>query len=322
MSPDPLEVHRLLLQLAGRIPDGELALLRTCVADDELEEIADSLIDAVGMGLALTESEIEQLTALAQATDDIDPTALAEAPRATEPPPWRFSESAPNDADEAAVRSAERVGGVRALWRSGRVSAETVEPVYLVEAEADADLIELTAEIQHGITEAGEEPRVEVFRADAVPTAYHQAALESSELVWDSAPPARLARVFDGADTVGKPFFRTDHPCAEAEQRQRLLSYLGSAPIAMATERVMLDVIDPNRTVSLNFRSDGTWIWNDAVCHYLDRYHLEPDPDLVAHVVAAAPDPPGLGRIDLHRVIGVLTAPSKTEPAEEKLGRE
>lgn len=321
MSPEPIEVHGLLLQLAGRIPDGELAVLRTCLADDELDEIADSLIAAVGQGLALTEPEIHLITALAQA-NDIEPTALVEAPRAAEPPPWRFSEEAPDDADEAAVRSAERVGGVRALWRSGRVSAETTEPVYLVESEEDADLVELTAEIQHGITEAGADPRVEVFRADAAPTTYHEAALVMSELVWDSAPPARLARVFDGADTVGKPFFRPDHPRTEAAQRRCLLKYLGAAPIVMGTEQVMPDVIDPNRSVPLNFRSDGTWIWNDAVCYYLDHYHLAPDPDLVSHVVAADPEPPGIGRLDLHRAIGVLTAHSETEPAEEELGLE
>ncbi|MEB3367691.1 hypothetical protein [Saccharopolyspora mangrovi] len=321
MSPEPPEMHRLLLQLAGRLPDGELAVLRTCLADDELDEIADSLIAVVGRGLALTEPEIELLTALARA-NAIDPAALVEAPRAAEPPPWRFSERAPDAADAAAVRSAERVGGVRALWRSGRVSAESTEPVYLVESEEDADLIELTAEIQHGITEAGAEPRVEVFRAGATPTTYHEAALATAALVWDPAPPARLARVFDGADTIGNPFFRPDHPRAEAEQRRRLLDYLGSAPIALATERVMPDVIDPNRTLPLNFRSDGTWIWNDAVCYYLDRYHLAPDPDLVAHVIIASPEPPELGRLGLHRAIGVLTAPSKPEPAEEQLGRE
>ncbi|MEV4734329.1 hypothetical protein [Saccharopolyspora sp. NPDC049426] len=320
MSPERPEVHRLLLQLAGRIPDGELAVLRTCLADEELDEIADSLISAVGLGLALTEPEVELVTALAQ-NQDVDAAALAEAPRATEPPPWRFTAESADDADEAAVRSAERVGGVRALWRSGRVSAETTEPVYLVEAGQDADLVELTAEIQHGLAEAGAEPRVEVFHTDAAPTQYHEAALAASELVWNPAPPARLARVFDGADTLGKPFFRPDHPRAEAAERQRVLGYLRSAPIAMATDQVMPDVIDPNRTVPLNFRSDGTWVWNDAVHYYLDRYHLAPDPDLVSHVVAARTAPPALGRLDLHRAMSVLTEPSKTESADEKLGR-
>ncbi|SFS31137.1 hypothetical protein [Saccharopolyspora flava] len=319
MSPEPAEVHRLLLRLAGRIPDAELASLRTCLADDELDEIAGALVTAVERGLTLTESEIELITALAQDTG-VDPAALAEAPRATDPPRWRFDRESAGDADEAAVRSAERVGGARALWRSGRVSAETTEPVYLVETTDDADLIELTAEIQHGITEAGGNPRVEVLGDTR--TGYHAAALEAAELVWDPAPPARLARVFDGADTVGKPFFRPDHPRVEAAQRQRLLGYLRSGAIAMATERVMPDVIDPNRTVPLNFRSDGTWVWNDAVCYYLDRYHLAPDPDLIEHVIAADPEPPGLGRLEVHRAIGVLTAPAPPEPEDEDLGRE
>ncbi len=322
MSPEPPEVHRLLLQLAGRITDGELAVLRTCLADEELDEVADTLISAVGLGLALTEPEVELLVDLAQA-HGLDAAALAEAPRATDPPPWRFTAESAADADEAAARSAERVGGVRALWRSGRVSAETTtETVYLVEAEQDADLVELTAEIQHGLTGAGAEPRVEVFHTDAAPTQYHEAALATSTLVWNPAPPARLARVFDGADTSGEPFFRPDHPRAEAAERQRMLGYLRSAPIAMATNQVMPDVIDPNRTVPLNFRSDGTWVWNDAVHYYLDRYHLAPDPDLVSHVVAANTEPPALGRVDLHRAMGVLTELSELESAGEQLGRE
>ncbi|TWG08524.1 hypothetical protein [Saccharopolyspora dendranthemae] len=321
MSPRSPEVHQLLLQLAGRMPDGELAVLRTCLADDELDEIAESLVAAVGLGLALTDAEIDLLTALARA-NDVDPEGLVEAPRCAEPPPWRFTAHSADDADAAAVRASERIGGVRALWRSGRISAETTEPVYLVEADGDADLIELTAEIQHGLTEAGAEPRVEVFAAGEAPTAYHENALSTSELIWDPEPPVRLARVFDGADTLGTPFFRPDHRRAEAAERQRLLSYLRSAPIAMSTDQVMPDVIDPNRTVPLNFRSDGTWVWNDAVHHYLDRYHLAPDPELVSHVVAAKAGLDALGRLDLHRAIAVLTESSTPQAREEKLGRE
>ncbi|GAB3698661.1 hypothetical protein GCM10027597_61110 [Saccharopolyspora tripterygii] len=311
----------MLLQLAGRMPDAELAVLRTCLADGELDEIAESLVTAVGLGLALTDAEVDLLTSLAQA-HDVDPGGLADAPRCAEPPPWRFTAESGDDVDEAAVRAAERVGGVRALWRSGRISAETTEPLHLVEAGEDADLIELTAEIQHGLTEAGAEPRVEVFPAGAAPTTYHESALAASELIWDPAPPVRLARVFDGADTLGKPFFRPDHPRAEAAERQRLLGYLRSAPIAMSTDQVMPDVIDPNRTVPLNFRSDGTWVWNDAVHHYLDKYHLAPDPELVSHVVAATANVAPLGRLDLHRAIAVLTESSTPQAREEKLGRE
>ncbi len=37
--------------------------------------------------------------------------------------------------------------------------------------------------------------------------------------------------------------------------------------------------------VPLNFRTDGTWIWAGAVPHYLRKYGLPPEPDMVAHIM-------------------------------------
>jgi hypothetical protein len=39
----------------------------------------------------------------------------------------------------------------------------------------------------------------------------------------------------------------------------------------------------------MNFRTDGTWIWTDAVTFYLEEYHLAPEPDLLAHLRAVGP---------------------------------
>ncbi|SDY79528.1 hypothetical protein SAMN05216215_103538 [Saccharopolyspora shandongensis] len=322
MSVERSEVHRLLLNLAGRVPDAELAGLRTCLADDELDEIADVLIAG---GFALSEWEQEMLAGLA-AEHGVDPGPLASTPRPENPVTWRFVRNTTVDSpagDAAAVRAADGVGGLRALWRAIRLSKDIDAParaagdvVYLGEAAADADVVELTAEIQHRLAEAGQTPRVEVFAEGAELTGYHEAALAVAELTWTAAPPrAHLARVFDGTDTAGTPFFRPDHHRLDQAERDRLLAYLRAGPVVLATDGRMDDVLDPDQgaVVALNFRSDGTWIWNDAVCHYLERHWLEPDPDLVAHVAAAGAPPSGLSKLDLHCVRDALSLTATEE---------
>ncbi|MEU5844921.1 hypothetical protein [Saccharopolyspora shandongensis] len=321
MSVERSEVHRLLLHLAGRIPDDELAGLRTCLADDELDEIADVLVAG---GFALTERERVLLAELA-VEHGVDPEPLARAPRAENPTAWRFAREATVDdptGDAAVARAADGVGGLRALWRATRLPAvpesdrAAGDVVYLGEAAPDADVVELTAEIQHRLAEAGQPPRVEVFAEGTELAGYHEAALAVAELTWTGAPPrAHLARVFDGTDPAGTPFFRPDHQRLEHAERNRLLAYLRAGPVVLATDGRMDDVLDPGRgdVVALNFRSDGTWIWNDAVCYYLDRHRLAPDPELAAHVAAAGPPPSGLSRLDLHCVRDALSLPANEE---------
>ncbi|MGW5648793.1 hypothetical protein ACWEV3_25180 [Saccharopolyspora sp. NPDC003752] len=308
MSVTAIAVHGLLLHLAGRLPDDELAVLRTCLADGELSEIAEALVTACAADrLSFTEQESRVLAALAT-EHGFDPPPH----RSGEPPQWRFSRptSAVPAGDAGAVEAVGRVGGMRALWRSRRDSDGGT--VHLGEAGPDADVVELTAEIQHRLTEAGQLPRVEVFPVGAELPAYHEAALAVAELVWPESPPQpRLARVFDGRDAAGNPFFRPDRGHVEPAVQQRLLAYLSAGPVVLGTDAVMRDVLDSGRSpaVGLNFRSDGTWIWNDAVCYYLERHRLAPDPELIAHVTAAPAMPAGLSRLELHCARNVLSTP-------------
>ncbi|MFJ4184398.1 hypothetical protein [Kitasatospora sp. NPDC089509] len=124
-----------------------------------------------------------------------------------------------------------------------------------------------------------------------------------------------LAAVFDAVDPLTGPEFHEDHPVIEdAAEREALVGYLASAALVLMTPSLMDDVLDPERAgaVPMDYRCDGRWIWTDTVTYYLDRYGLEPDPGLLAHVrerVAAGAGPEELAPDVQERAVEYLLAP-------------
>jgi hypothetical protein len=194
------------------------------------------------------------------------------------------------------------------------VSSVATVPVWLVEVDSGAAVVELTAEIQQGLAMAGEiPPRVEVFGPDAELTPYHRAALAGGTLAWTAAdlPEPRIARAFDGADPQGGPYFAPDHPRVEGAERDRMLGYLAAAEVLLEGFGALDDLLDPAATgaVPVTFRSDGEWIWTESVAYYLERHGLAPEPELWTHLLAVAGPPPALSPLQTHRALEVLTAP-------------
>jgi hypothetical protein len=317
----------LLFRLAGRVPDDGLAIMRTCAADGEDEEAADMLAAALRTGrLPLTAEEAAVARAVLR-EHGVDPALADLAPQleGLADPPYRFL--APPEGDpgaalvDAAVAAADRVGGLGGLWRVQRCTARATVGVWLAEADRSADLLELVAELQQGLAEAGEiPPRLEVFAEGAELTPYHEAALAEATLVWarPGAPEPLLARVFDGADPRTGPFFVPDHPRIDGVQRDGLLAYLRGADTLLSGFGYLDDILDPANAgvVPVGFRCDGRWIWTDTVAYYLEKYGIAPDPELRAHVLAAGGPPPGLSRVALHRAMATLTAPDPEEEGE------
>lgn len=94
----------------------------------------------------------------------------------------------------------------------------------------------------------------------------------------------RTARVYDGKNDDGRII--VNRQPVDPQLVDNLLAYLEAAPVVLAARSYDIDEFSANgeQDVPLNFRTDGTWIWAGAVPHYLRKYGLPPEPELVAHV--------------------------------------
>ncbi|WP_194898527.1 hypothetical protein [Catenulispora pinisilvae] len=106
----------------------------------------------------------------------------------------------------------------------------------------------------------------------------------------------RIARVFDGA-TDGVPYYAPDHPRLNPADRTQPLAYLAAGTPLLMTTASEPDFVEPARgeVVPMGFRTDGTWVWNDALTYYLSEYGFAPEPEFLAAMEAAGwqcPTPP------------------------------
>jgi hypothetical protein len=106
------------------------------------------------------------------------------------------------------------------------------------------------------------------------------------------APP-RVARVFDG-HRDGIPCFAPERPViVDRAERDALLTLLRSGSVLVHAARPLRDDLgDVDAAVPADLRSDGTWIWSDAVGYYLEHHWIAPDAELVAHLRTAGPASP------------------------------
>lgn len=121
----------------------------------------------------------------------------------------------------------------------------------------------------------------------------------------------RVASVFDRADPQGRPYFSPDRRrIVGRPQRARLVRYLTTAPMVMRAHGLEPDPLSGRRrqVVPLHYRSDGTWVWQQASAFYLREYGIAPELDLVGHIIAqrfAVPGrlPPGTAQAAEHAVL-------------------
>jgi hypothetical protein len=96
----------------------------------------------------------------------------------------------------------------------------------------------------------------------------------------------RIARVFAGSTaSVGDALHSW---IADGEERQRVAAYLRAGALILATTALQPDLIDParGRVVGASFRTDGTWVWSDALTYYTGAHGLAPEDDFYAHMRA------------------------------------
>jgi hypothetical protein len=313
----------LTYALAGRIADVDAAIIRTRVADGEIED-ALAVLGAVlqRSAVELTESEARVVRACLPADSEaVQNLRLAQAPRYAT---LRFSPAPDGPAPrllEAAISVADWIDGLAGLWFTLRTSdTATAAPLWLCEADIGSDLIEITGEIQHRLAVLGEvPPRVEVFTPESPLTQYHRDALARADLVWvaPDLPGLYLARTFDGSDPRTGPYFAPDHLRLADPHRTRLLQYLTAAEVVMSGGP-MPDVLAPQHgpVVPMGFRCDGLWIWTEPVIYYLERYGLAPEPALTDHLLRARTLPLACSPLTRARALATITGPASATAPE------
>lgn len=98
------------------------------------------------------------------------------------------------------------------------------------------------------------------------------------------------ARLFDGIDEFGSPYVAATrvrvHDPTECE---RILAFLRGGTLVLRTTGRAIDLLDKRRgkVVPLSFRTDGSWVWSDAIAYYLADHHLGPDAEFLRHMRAS-----------------------------------
>ncbi|WP_320065620.1 hypothetical protein [Micromonospora sp. RTGN7] len=336
-------LHVLLLRLAGTLQDGLLTDLRGWLAEGRRRDVVQALaFEAVSQPLQLAADEINLLRVeLIRAGADGDLAMALEELRGERPqPPWMFLSALSTDEDDAdpvawpldltgeppehldvvdraLVAEASTVAGMRAVWRAWRMPSSArpwQQPVRIAVVSVDEEIAALpwlAVRLRQVMIEAGDgNAQVEVCWAGLDVPFYQTLARSCGALLWASRPaaPITTARVFDGVDPVRGPWFTTNRPVvADDAERDRLVTALRSAVVITWSSAEMADVLAPERgeVVPLHLRTDGTWVWSDAVAYYLENYGLAPDPDLAAHL--SEPDAvEGLDEISVHRTLAHL----------------
>jgi hypothetical protein len=107
-------------------------------------------------------------------------------------------------------------------------------------------------------------------------------------------PQIRIAQVF--AMTGREPSLSDpDQPwLTDTAERTLIVGYLMKGPAIMATSLLHEDRLDPSRgeTVPLVYRTDGDWVWNEALVYYVREHGLAPESDLLAHIRSRGYDCP------------------------------
>jgi hypothetical protein len=332
-------VHALLLRLAGHLPDRLLTAAYDWLAAGHRQDVARAVsFEVISQPLPLDDADIAVLRGeLTGDGGDRDlAAALAQLRGARQPEPWRFVSALPatpdgadptvrpqdltgvpeqlDEVDRAVVAEAMVVPGITAVWRawrmpcSGRHWHEPVRVVVVSAADTVPGLAALTVRLRRVLAAAGDPgARAEVCRAGLDAPFYHTVARACGALLWAMRPaePVRTAAVFDAVDVMRGPWFASNHPViGDSAVREQLLAALRGGNIIAWSGTPMVDVLDPGRgaVVPLHLRTDGSWVWSDAVAYYLERHRLAPDPGLAAHLGAARPVR-RLDEVSLHRAL-------------------
>ncbi|GID32268.1 hypothetical protein [Paractinoplanes brasiliensis] len=222
-----------------------------------------------------------------------------------------------DEIDGAAVAAVTQIPGASALWRAWRWDAPdrpSPEPVriYLLLTD-DAD-DRAADQARAALAAAGvTDPQVEVIHdSTALPT-YQRQALGRSALLWtvSGAAPVTVARVFDSYHHAAGGSFAADRLTLAGDELEQVAHYLESGSVLLATEALDHDPFDEQLgpIVPVTVRTDGRWVWNDAVVYFLRTYAISPDPELLKHIRTRQYRTTAPGLAAEHRALAALMRP-------------
>jgi hypothetical protein len=120
------------------------------------------------------------------------------------------------------------------------------------------------------------------------------------QLRWDaqeSEPVSDLtmARVFDGESSAGRPWFSPGRlRIADRDRRERIAGYLTGGRMAVRVAGRTRDPLEPGsgNVVPLNVFTDGVWVWQEALAHYVRGRGVAPELALLCHIEERGCRPP------------------------------
>jgi hypothetical protein len=351
-EPNAITAHELLLLMAGRVSDAPLAQARSLLAGGSAKQAVSLLADVLAAApIALEPAELAAVMDLSGAAVPLPDLGTVDE---QSPAPFGFSpfdefgEVARDDLDAAVIAAVQQQSeGVTGLWRSWRYLIAEVQVgnsggwpsavpasaagfaspfrVYLVHVDDP----EKANDLARAVLDAAGDPRrtgVEIVGLAKEPPLYQEAALAQSRLLWASAanPEFTVARVYDFAELASGPGFHADHPIVDDPAERKLISaYLHAGRAVLMTTATSDDIVDPGAgaVVPGSFRTDGEWIWTDAVSYYLTEHRLAPDAELMAHIYARLTDADAALEVDdaiAARAVDFLLNPAPASPESDR----
>lgn len=240
----------------------------------------------------------------------------------TEGPLEEVSADLADDLDRAAAAfAAADLPGAAALWRTWRAPSDgspwpPPRRVFLLALGPQAEPFEAGAALQRALSAHGEtDPQVEAFALEEDLPAYQRSARARSALLWipGRPDPISLAPVYDGVTADGTPLFDLDRPRLTAPDREPIAAALDGGSVLMSTTARLDDVLDPadgRGRVPAGFRTDGSWVWSEAVAYYLRAHGVAPVAGLLGHLDRRRTDPAASpDAVALFRATAALTRP-------------
>jgi hypothetical protein len=189
MADDVLDLMALLRRLAGRIPDDELASLRTSLGAGELDELEWSLVYLLRDGAVwLDEAE---LALLPMARTQPDNPFVANLPRTGDPTPeYRFEPADASADDDRLLGPAGSTPTLRRVVKARRIPVNDVaagpdKVIYVAEFAASENIARQQVGLDWGLGGALFEA---VIEGEELPP-YQAAALAAGQPIWPSGQP-------------------------------------------------------------------------------------------------------------------------------------